>query len=62
MRAPTSPGVEKKNGGSSFTPPIGTVVTDVPDQHRHHGDEQLEREQLDAGHDAPCAVVIRVGG
>src|SRR5262245_12935997 len=26
MRAATSDGVEKKNGGSSFTPPMGTVV------------------------------------
>src|SRR6516165_1474119 len=26
MRAATSVGVEKKNGGRSFTPPIGTVV------------------------------------
>src|SRR6266702_7096939 len=26
MRAATSAGVEKKNGGRSFTPPIGTVV------------------------------------
>ncbi len=31
-------------------------------QHRHHGDEQLEREQLDAGHDRTLAVVIRVSG
>src|SRR5215470_6666971 len=27
MRAATSDGVEKKNGGRSFTPPIGTVVS-----------------------------------
>ena len=27
MRAATSSGVEKKNGGSSFTPKIGTVVS-----------------------------------
>ena len=27
MRAATSDGVEKKNGGSSLTPPIGTVVS-----------------------------------
>jgi hypothetical protein len=27
MRAATSTGVEKKNGGNSFTPPIGTVVS-----------------------------------
>src|SRR5262245_61326869 len=27
MRAATSEGVEKKNGGRSFTPPIGTVVS-----------------------------------
>ena len=27
MRCATSSGVEKKNGGSSFTPPIGTVVS-----------------------------------
>src|SRR5262249_8961844 len=27
MRAATSVGVEKKNGGNSFTPPIGTVVS-----------------------------------
>src|SRR5262249_57669136 len=26
MRAGTAEGVEKKNGGSSFTPPMGTVV------------------------------------
>jgi len=26
MRAATSDGVEKKNGGRSFTPPMGTVV------------------------------------
>src|SRR5262249_56513510 len=26
MRAATSAGVEKKNGGRSFTPPMGTVV------------------------------------
>src|SRR4029453_15290271 len=27
MRAATSVGVEKKNGGNSFTPPIGPVVS-----------------------------------
>src|SRR3954462_14537305 len=27
MREATSSGVEKKNGGNSFTPPIGTVVS-----------------------------------
>src|SRR5262249_38277004 len=30
MRAATSAGVEKKNGGRSFTPPMGTVVKSCP--------------------------------
>ena len=42
MRPTTSSGVEKKNGGRSLTPKIGTVVPTCQIAIADHGDEQLQ--------------------
>ncbi len=41
----TSTGVEKKNGGNSVMPPIGTGGERVPACDRDHGDEKLKQEE-----------------